>query len=211
MAKYDVGVLGNFEGKVGTVVGSKWNGINYMRSKGRKSKIPPTQSQLEQRARFAVVGKFVQSIADLLMNCYPNKTGRNSINQAFTDIYASALTGTYPAYGLDYSKVLISKGKLLNAKTPAAQAAGGGIIKFTWTDNTDHEHANANDRSVLLVYCPEMKLSYSTTTGAQRSAGAGSLDVSNLIGKVVETWVSFLSANGNIAAQSIFTGQLTVT
>ncbi len=38
MAKFEVGVLRNFEGKVGTVVGAKWKGIEYMGHKGRKRK-----------------------------------------------------------------------------------------------------------------------------------------------------------------------------
>jgi len=35
MAKYHSGYLGPFDGKLGTAVGSRWKGIDYLRSSGR--------------------------------------------------------------------------------------------------------------------------------------------------------------------------------
>jgi hypothetical protein len=45
MASFQKGILGGFSGKVGTVVGGNWKGIDYMRSKGgNKNKTPPCRS-----------------------------------------------------------------------------------------------------------------------------------------------------------------------
>ena len=134
MGKYEVGVLGNFDGKIGTVVGARWKGITYMRHKGRKSTKPPTASQLDKQAKFAMVAKFANKFRKLLMAGYPDTTEQTQINQAVSEIYRKAVTGSYPAYRLVYSKVSLSKGELHNATLPTAVAAGGGIIKFTWTD-----------------------------------------------------------------------------
>jgi hypothetical protein len=211
MAKFEVGVLGNFEGKVGTVVGAKWKGIEYMRHKGRKSKKEPTAAQLEQRARFSIVIGFVNRMTNLLAACYPDSPKETALNRAFTDIYAKALTGTYPAFSLDYSKISISKGQLHNGNGPVAAAAGTGIIKFSWNDNTDGNEANADDKSVLAVYCPELDQAIYTISGAQRNTGSANLNVMNFTGKVVQTWIAFISANGQLVSSSFYTGQLTVS
>lgn len=211
MGKYEVGVLGSFDGKIGTVVGAKWKGIEYMRHKGRKSKKPRTEAQLEQQARFSCVSRFVNKFTELLMGCYTDTPQLTAINHAFADIYANAVIGNYPAFDLDYSKVTISEGSLHNANGPAAAPAGGGLIKFTWNDNTNGPKAKATDRSVLAVYCPELEEAIYTLVGAERRAGNDSLNVMNFTGKVVETWVSFLSADGKLASSSIYTGRMTVS
>jgi len=41
MGKIEKGILGGFSGKVGTVVGGNWRGIDYMRSKGKRSNTAP--------------------------------------------------------------------------------------------------------------------------------------------------------------------------
>jgi len=43
------GVLGGFSGKVGTVVGSSWKGVSFMRSLPGKVKDPRTLLQLNHR------------------------------------------------------------------------------------------------------------------------------------------------------------------
>jgi len=211
MAKFQNGVLGSFDGKVGTIVGAKWKGVEYIRHKGRKSKKPFTEAQLEHQAKFRCVGKFVNKLSDLLKETYPVSSRRTSINYAFADIYAKAITGSYPAFDLDYIKVSVSKGVLFNGESVQANASGNGIIKFTWVDNTDDNMAKADDRAVLVAYCPELELPVFTLQGGARSDGAGTLTMKNYIGKEVETWIAFLSANGKEVSSIIYSGQLTVS
>ena len=46
------GILGGFNGKVGTVIGASWKGITYMRGIAASNSNPQTEAQLDQRARF---------------------------------------------------------------------------------------------------------------------------------------------------------------
>ena len=52
MGKIKQGILGGFRGTVGTVVGSSWNGIAYMKGKPQSVKNPKTDAQLQQRGFF---------------------------------------------------------------------------------------------------------------------------------------------------------------
>ena len=73
----------------------------------------------------------------------------SAVNAAFYN-YDHAMGGIYPVFAFNFSKVLISKGNLHPANTPAA-AAGKGIIKLTWGDNSGAALANATDKCILVV------------------------------------------------------------
>lgn len=211
MGKYEKGILGSFSGKVGTVVGGSWRGIDYMRSKGRKSSKAATEQQLIQQAKFKVVTQFVHRLGKLCMISFKNTPAMTGINEAFRYNYENALTGTYPAFALDYSQALVSRGDLQNGLLPTATAAGSGAINFAWQDNSGDTLAHADDKAVLVVYCPENKQAIWQIATATRSDAAATLAAGNLVGKTVQSWISFVSKNGNEFASSIFTGELIVS
>ena len=115
MGTYSKGILGSFTGKVGTVIGSSWNGIDYMRSLPRPSSKAPTALQLAQREKFGLVTKFVAPIKALLnlgfKNAAVKKTG---VNAAVAEIIENGLTAISP-YQINYPNMLISKGSLTGA------------------------------------------------------------------------------------------------
>ena len=66
MGTYRKGILGSFSGKVGTVVGSSWKGVDYMRSIPRLSSKAPTDLQMIQRAKLGLAVGFLQPISALV-------------------------------------------------------------------------------------------------------------------------------------------------
>ena len=54
MGRISKGILGGFAGTVGTVIGGKWRGIEYMRSRPTGGRSNPSTLQLAQRIRFAL-------------------------------------------------------------------------------------------------------------------------------------------------------------
>jgi len=211
MGKMNNGILDDFSGTIGKVVGSKWRGVPYMRSKSKKRTGPLSDAQLEQQAKFAVAGKFTQSMNDLLTLGFRDQaikmTGKN---YAQSLILKDAITGTNPDFQINYSKVLLSQGKLPKAKKPAVTAEANGIIKFTWTNDAGKKLAKTNDQAILVAYCPEEdETEYAF--GPARNAETGTLDVAEFTGKKVHTWISFMSANGKLLAKSVYCGEVTIT
>lgn len=205
-------ILGGFSGKVGNVVGGSWKGIDYMRSVGARRSTTITQRQKEQQMKFGLIAKFQQPLTKLLARSFRSfavkMTGANS---AMSYNLRNAITGVYPAFAIDYSLVLISRGDMPNALNPKATAAAAGMVNFTWGNNAGSGRAKDNDRSILVAYCADMQQCIYTDAGPDRSAGAGSLDLSMFAGKQVQTWVGFLSDDGRETATSVFTGQLLVS
>ena len=94
--------------------------------------------------------------------------------------------------------------------SPAVTAGAGNVLTFSWADNTGAGIAKATDQAILVAYCPELKQCVYTTAGGTRSSLTGDLDASELAGQAVQTWIGFISENGQKVATSIFTGEVIV-
>ena len=75
MGKIKQGILGGFKGTVGTVIGSSWNGIAYMKGKPQSVKNPRTDAQVQQRNFFKEVQGLVSQLSDeQLTSLFPSVT-----------------------------------------------------------------------------------------------------------------------------------------
>jgi len=209
MAKFEKGILGHFNGKVGTVVGSTWRGVSYMKSKPTKGNRIPSQKQKEQQDKFRLISRFIKALLVLLRQSFSNGGNMSAVNHAFSYNIMHAIMGVYPTYSLDYSKVLVSDGSLVPVTGAAAVASGNGGVKFNWTPNSGLG-AGDTDRFIGVVYCPELNQAVYTTNGAAtRITGTADIDATLFAGKTVETWGFFISDYATAA--SVYTGQLVVS
>lgn len=58
------GILGGFSGKVGTVIGSSWKGISYMKGRAQSTKNPKTAAQTMQRTYFKQLAALAAQLSD---------------------------------------------------------------------------------------------------------------------------------------------------
>ncbi len=212
MGKYKKGILGAFSGKIGTVVGSSWKGIEYMRSLPRPSTKAATDQQMIQRAKFALVSAFFRSASALINMGYQSLAqGKSGYNVATSDFIADAIIGTYPDFEIDYSKVLFSKGTLTGAYGVNAVSESGSV-KVNWDDNSNSGTAKASDQIVILVYNPDKgQFVYDINTGALRSAAEDTLLMPvEFLGDTVEVWVAFMTPDKKIFSTSMYVGQVLI-
>ena len=212
MGRISKGILGGFSGKVGTVVGSRWKGIDYIRSKSTARKSSASPKQEAQRAKFKLVTSFLSTMIGLIRVSFRdfevNMSGRN---HALAYNIENAVKGEGATLDLEYSMVLVSRGnKLPNAANPTAAAGTPGNIAFNWENNAGTGDALPGDQAILVAFCPSLKQSVFTTAGPARSTGSGILNVAAFAGREVHTWISFLSENGKHVATSVYTGAVTV-
>jgi Family of unknown function (DUF6266) len=212
MGTINKGILGGFSGKVGNVVGGTWKGIDYMRSKTSRRNFKPTQPQLEQQLKFALVVRFVQTFTSLAEISFGDfavrKTGFNS---AVSYTLKNAVTGAYPQYSIQYADALVSRGDLPNVLAPAVTSGANSLVSFSWTDNSGVGIARATDKALLVAYCPAFNQCIYTTGSAARNAITDSLNLAAFSGQQVQTWIGFISENGQNVASSLYTGLVTVS
>ncbi len=212
MGKYKRGILGAFSGKIGTVVGSSWKGIEYMRSLPKPSSKAPSEQQMIQRAKFALVTGFFRPASALINLGYQSLAqGKSGYNVATADFIADAIIGAYPDFDIDYSKVLFSKGTLTGAYGVAV-GSETGLVRVSWDDNTNSGTAKATDKMVILVYnASKGQFVYNLSTGAERSAGEDTLTMpSEFMGDTVQVWTAFMTPDKKTFSTSIHAGQIVV-
>ena len=212
MGTYRKGILGSFSGKVGTVVGSSWNGIDYMRSLPRPSSKAPTDLQLIQRVKLALATGFLRPVSALVNIGYKSLAVKQTgFNVATSQVIADAFTGIYPDLEIDYSKVLISKGNLTGAWNAVAASTAANTLNMSWTDNSGSGTGKPDDKAVLLAYNAEQNQYVYTIDGGSRSSGADSLLLPvNFSGDTVHIWIAFIAADKKTISTSIYAGTVVV-
>ena len=212
MGRIRKGILGGFSGTVGTVVGASWKGKAYMRSLPLKVRNPRTVLQMEQRAKFALTIKYLRPMTGLLRigwKLYAH--GQSPFNAAMSYTIANAITGSYPHYAIDPSKVLISRGSLSPALNAVAVPSAGGSISFDWDDNSGSSAAMATDKVLLAVINPAKDEAVFDTCGTTRADTSMSVNLPlNWIGAVVHVYLGIISQDSKEAANSVYLGALTV-
>ena len=104
MGKIKQGILGGFRGTVGTVVGSSWNGIAYMKGKPQSVKNPKTDAQLQQRGFFRDLQQLVAQLSDeQLASLFPTVTRGMTRRNMLTRQLAAAAVVTDDVKSVDLS------------------------------------------------------------------------------------------------------------
>lgn len=209
MGIYNEGILGFFRGKVGRVVGSVVRGVHYMKGLGDVRVDNPTQKQLDQRLKFALVMAFLKPIQDVLKTGFKaGKTGLSSLNKAMSANLNEAIIGISPNFSLDYTKFSYSKGPLQKAMGAGIDVAAGAKIIFGWENSGA---SNSTDLATLLVYNVRRDTFVVLPAAAPRSAQTYTLQLpTGFAGEVVHMWISFVSADGLEVSDSQYIAEVEV-
>lgn len=208
------GILGGFSGKVGTVIGSSWKGISYMRGQAQHVKNPRSAGQVNQRTKFALVMGFLQPVVPYIRIGYKSQAAKQTeFNAAMSYTIKNAITGSYPNYALDYTKIVVSKGGLTQVTGATATWDNNrNEVKIDWTDNSGVGNALATDKAMPFIYNKAKGETIYDTAGATRTTHTQSLTVPNdWEGDKVEVYLGMVSEDGKEVADSIYLGEVTLT
>ena len=204
------GILGGFSGKVGTVVGSYWKGVWYMRALPQQHGDHTMMLlKTEQQRRFSVVSDFLLPLLPVIREGFRHYGIRrmSAYNAAMSHALKNAVTGDYPEYRIDYGKVLLAKGSLA-AAAGAAVARSGAAFHVTWADNSQVSGCDAADLARVVLF-NRAKRCYITDTSHTRQSGDVTVPVpSGWNGDTVLAFVHFLSADGRKVSNSVFAGEV---
>ena len=152
MGKIKQGILGGFKGKVGTVIGSSWNGIAYMKGLPQSQKDPKTAAQIAHRAFFSEVQDLVSQLTyEQLVFLFPNSAKGMSRRNALVQQLAAAKVVEEGAMHVD----LASLGTIGNA--PMAElpditvTASRSSLIILWDKENDWRTAHADEYPTIFV------------------------------------------------------------
>ncbi|MGE5427515.1 MAG: DUF6266 family protein [Methylococcaceae bacterium] len=212
MATNEKGILGGFSGKVGTVIGGSWNGVDYMRGIASEISNPQTEKQQNQRAKVATMVRFLRPMTNILRVGFKKQAVKMSAFNAATSYNLShAINGFYPDFEIDYSKVMVSQGKLPGAINPQVSCPAGGKMKFTWQDNSSEKGAMPDDRALLVVYDQENGKVITEMKGNLRASQSQVITLpSSFEGAEVHCYLAFQNANQTVISDSRYAGEIVV-
>ncbi|WP_462318934.1 DUF6266 family protein [Marinilabilia sp.] len=210
MGRSNVGINGDFIGKIGNTIGSSWKGIYYMKGRSAPSSRKPTALQIEQRERFRFVSRFLQSIQPVVQIGFRDvEFKRSALNAALSDVMRNALEGMYPDFSIKYRNLSISRGALY-APSGCSVQAGEDQIDFTWEDDSGIEYVDGDDEVMLLAMSDDHRPLYSVGQ-YQRSTSAGALLARNVpSGTIFHCYLAMASRQNEMVTNSIYLGEITM-
>nr|WP_068892134.1 DUF6266 family protein [Pedobacter panaciterrae] len=207
------GAFGGFQKKTGALVGRWLKGQNVITAIPHPSKKPPTEAQLNQRAKFRMLVSFLRPLSQLVKVGFKDAhvEKQSAWNAAYVYNYKRAITETGSVITMNYSKVVYSLGLLsppFNAYAMTS-AEEPGIIEFAWDAYAGN--GAPTDMITAMIYSEPLDRFVILTNAAARSALTFNLPVPpDFSGQQVYCYLSFVSANGKSTSNSVYLGRVLV-
>jgi hypothetical protein len=84
------------------------------------------------------------------------------------------------------------------------------LSRFSFADNSGDGIVAPDDTIILVAYAPDLQQAIFTLHGGFRKDKKAVLNVTALKGHAVETWIGFLSKDGEDAGDSVWVGRVVV-
>lgn len=199
-----------FKGKLDNVVGMKGFGQYNLRKKVNPAN-PNTIKQQTARAKIAVIGAFAGKIKSFI-----NKTFKNGRKTSFAEFidrnFEKVISGAFPAFEIDFSKVQVSQGVIMLPDNPSASEDSGNI-SVSWTDNTiaSMDECQAEDKVCVLVYNSAKQQTIPAIDVAKRSDNQTTVAVpANWSGDNVEVWLCMHQLTSGNWGESAYLGSISL-
>ncbi len=195
------GLNGPVIGTVGTIVGSSWKGIPYIKARYKKRTVKPTKKEAANRQRFAAAHHWLKPLLDYVRQGFKGYTATvEGFNAAKSYLMRNAMEALY----VDPTRVLVSYGELPLANNITVSKATGGRLRFNWDPQSRDAHPR--DQVMLLAYEIDHGNAFYTTTGQFRSIGEDFLDVDGKKGRTYHIYLAFTAFDRSRQSHSVYLG-----
>lgn len=209
MGKIRTGILGGFQGKVGTVIGSSWRGESIMRALPKGTAKKPTELQMLQRLKFKAVSEFLNPLRNTLNMYFGNDVGvKSKYNMATSYHIINAVEVTDGVTQILYPRVLVAKGTLFGFQNLSSTHLETEIT-FQWEDNSVFGNAKAEDTVNVVCYNEELNTFYVFENIATRNGLTANVTLpQNFIGHEVTVYAFLYDGASKTASNSVYLGNI---
>jgi len=199
MARFESSTFGKISGKHGTVVAAiRKDGLNILKEY-RAASNPNTIGQKNQRGKFGFVVRELNCMRSIFTLTFDGQYG---INRAVSLAMKTAITGEFPDFKLEYSKLIISNGSLNNSTQVSLEKLEGSSIQVNWSPDVFLE-ADQNDNVNLMFLNQTSKTAVLKQNHSLRSAGSVDVELPvNWADKEIHCWIYFTSTDGTVFSTS---------
>lgn len=136
MATLHNGIFGTISGKIGSLVYYYFLGKQRVRTMPKKSNKQPSAAQIAQRMRLGLIVNFFAGVKTLIRKGYGNAKGASSgTNRCIAYHLKHAIEGDFPTQIIDYSKVVLTNGRLEMPCDPSVNSNGAARVNVPPPDS----------------------------------------------------------------------------
>lgn len=211
MGRYKSGINGPFSGKIGSVIGSHWRGVDYMKSLSGGVAKPPTYGQLNQRRIFAEVSSWLKPIKELIWIGYQAFGDKKTpMNEAISFNLKNAVITGATSSQLDFPRAIFSRGELLISLIREILALASGVVVVKWEDAPSSALCNDTDLATFIVYNPAKEQFITFQDVVARAEKEVSLQMPNeFAGDAVHCYMHYVNEVSNAVSTSVYVGVVT--
>ncbi len=173
MAIFRNGPNGGFSGKVGSVVGYKWKGLDVIRGLPRKSHKPRSEARLANEQAMKLIMEVLKPLKLFIRMGFryaAEPLNMTAFNLALSVNKKNAIKGQYPDQEIDWAKLKISQGNRTGVNNLTAERTDDGL-RVTWAKELDNNPGHLGDLLSLATYSPSENLWLAFFNHATRESG----------------------------------------
>lgn len=189
------GITGGFSGNVGSVVGSSWKGVSYMKSKPQSVKNPRSAGQVGQRLKMKNLVLLAQTFLSSWIQ--PLWNGAKAKMSGFNAFIMENIPAESSLGVVNPALVIGATGAMAAVDiTTATYTVGTKTVAVTFPTTLDGEYQSANDIAYVLVIDPTTNKGRANH-GALRSTGTISVVLPTDMAANALTSLVYLAFKGN--------------
>ena len=208
MGRLVSGINGPIQGKVGTVIGSSWRGIPYVKGPYKKRTKKISKKEKANRNRFTVAQYWLTLLTDFVRQGFK---GYSLKSQGFVAaksyLMHNAMKRDDEGYSIDPALVLVSFGDLPLSSGIVVEKGNDGVLHFSW-DTSSVEGGIGEDQVMLLAYDIENKKVKHNITGQFRKNGHDSLNPDAKPGSTYHLYMAFTAHDRSRQSNSVYLGAI---
>lgn len=206
MAKVDPkSLFAGLSGRIGDLVFSTGKNGTFVRAapaRARCSRNPPSTMQQEMRARFALASQFVSRAGKIIrLGCGDSSGSPQGL--AIKNLIKDAIEGAAPNLTLNFSKVMLSRGKLSKPANPVLQLLNDRRLEFSWSNRIRKK----TTEMVLALFSP-VNSRWEAEVCALNYRKSLFFNVPTSMGEQLEAYVFMRYCDGSKVSDSIYMGSV---
>ncbi len=211
MAKFNQGITGPFQGKVGRVIGASWKGIPYMRALPKKRTSPPTAGELANRKKWTLSQQWLQPVQDFVRIGFKGYSPKSEgFIAAKSYLLKNAMVVNGETVAIDPARVKLSWGDLPLPNNLLMTRLEGKLVQFTWDPNVYDDVACNGDQIMMLAYNVEKDSVVDDLYGRVRAHGSDILNIDTSKTGTFHLYVAFVAHDRSRQSESMYMGTVEI-
>ena len=199
------GPNGGFSGKAGSVIGSSWKKVEYIKGLPKLRKSPPKANEIKNRTKFALMQEWLGNLRIFFTLGLLNYSNRMTAFNAAISLNKNAIHFDGEQLQIDYPSIILSHGNLAAPEEPVLTISNG-LIDLRWKSRNGKQSRD-HDELLFACYSEELKQAFFNVGSTSRGTQMLVTELpQEFMGKTIEVYMAFCSRDRKRASMSRYMG-----